>query len=404
MKKYTLTVVFDHRGRTERGKEGPLEIRITVSRKRTYINTGMRVRRSEFTGSVVNRLDAAAMNNRLSALLKKVAAVVDEMIAEGREIDSDSVKERLWKSETATKDSLLIWIDEQVKMLPVSEGRARHYATLIRRLDEYGALREWEDVTIESIYKWDAWLHTLTKPQTAADIQAGVKPVKISDASVWNYHKNMKTLLYRAERMGKIDRNPYSMMRNEFKKGTKENVEYLTEDEMKAVMSIRPVPGTQMAAARDLFVFQMFTGLSYSDAQAFDISKYKKVDGKWIHTGQRVKTGVPFVNQLLPPAVEVLERYGMQAPKIGNADYNHALKAIQLAAGITTRLHSHLARHTFATFMLSKGVSLQNVSKMLGHTNITQPARYAKVLAQSVHDDFAMIAEMLEEETEKGEQ
>ena len=364
----------------------------------------MRVRRSEFTGSVVNRLDADAMNERLSALLKKVAAVVDEMIAEGREIDSDSVKARLWKSESAKKDALLIWIDEQVKMLPVVEGTAKHYRTLIRRLEEFGAIREWADVTVENIYKFDAWLHTLTKPQTAADIQAGVKPVKITDASVWNYHKNMKTLLYRAERMGKIDRNPYSMMRNEFKKGTKENVEYLTEEEMKAVMSIRPVPGTQMAAARDLFVFQMFTGLSYSDAQAFDISKYKKVDGKWIHTGQRVKTGVPFVNQLLPPAVEVLERYGMQAPKIGNADYNHALKAIQLAAGITTRLHSHLARHTFATYMLSKGVSLQNVSKMLGHTNITQTARYAKVLAQSVHDDFAMIAEMLKEETEKGEQ
>ena len=64
-------------------------------------------------------------------------------------------------------------------------------------------------------------------------------------------------------------------------------------------------------------------------------------------------------------------------------------------AGITTPLHSHLARHTFATYMLRNGVKIENVSKMLGHTNITQTQRYAKVLAQSVQEDFDMIAEKM---------
>ena len=45
--------------------------------------------------------------------------------------------------------------------------------------------------------------------------------------------------------------------------------------------------------------------------------------------------------------------------------------------------------------MLRNGVKIENVSKMLGHTNITQTQRYAKVLAQSVHDDFDMIEEKL---------
>jgi integrase len=146
-----------------------------------------------------------------------------------------------------------------------------------------------------------------------------------------------------------------------------------------------------MAVARDLFVFQMFTGLSYSDTQEFNIGNYKKVDGVWKHTGTRLKTGKPFVSQLLPPAVEVLERYNMQIPKIGNADYNHALKALGYAARIPTPLHSHLARHTFATYMLRNGVKIENLSKMLGHTNIIQTQRYAKVLAQSVHDEYEKI-------------
>ena len=80
---------------------------------------------------------------------------------------------------------------------------------------------------------------------------------------------------------------------------------------------------------------------------------------------------------------------------MNNADYNHNLKALGQMAGIGTRLHSHLARHTFATFMLRNGAKIENVSRMLGHTNITQTQRYAKVLAKSVHDDFAMMEEKL---------
>ncbi|MBR5884510.1 MAG: tyrosine-type recombinase/integrase, partial [Bacteroidaceae bacterium] len=112
---------------------------------------------------------------------------------------------------------------------------------------------------------------------------------------------------------------------------------------------------------------------------------------RWNNTGERIKTGVPYVSSILPPALHVLEKYGMKVPRMNNADYNRQLKALQVMTGIKTRLHSHLARHTFATYMLRNGVKIENVSKMLGHTNITQTQRYAKVLAQDVHDDYEMI-------------
>ena len=74
------------------------------------------------------------------------------------------------------------------------------------------------------------------------------------------------------------------------------------------------------------------------------------------------------------------------------------LKALGIMAGIKTPLHSHLARHTFATWMLTNGARFENVGRMLGHKNITQTQRYAKVLAQSVHDDFDMVAEQMKKE------
>lgn len=120
------------------------------------------------------------------------------------------------------------------------------------------------------------------------------------------------------------------------------------------------------------------------------------VDGKWVSVGERVKTGVPYVSQLLPPAVEVLEKYGWQVPRIHNGEYNQCLKALGMAAGIRTKMHSHLARHTFATWMLRNGVKVENLARMLGHTKLEQTMRYAKVVAASVHEDFDKIAQMME--------
>ena len=146
--------------------------------------------------------------------------------------------------------------------------------------------------------------------------------------------------------------------------------------------------------ARDLFIFQMFTGLAYSDTQAFDLSQYREVDGKWKFIGERVKTGVPYVSMLLPPVIEVLERNGWKVPRMNNQRYNQMLKAIGMCIGIE-KLHSHMGRHTFATWMITNDAKIENVSRMLGHTNIVQTQRYAKVLAKDVYDDFDMVAEKL---------
>jgi site-specific recombinase XerD len=54
-----------------------------------------------------------------------------------------------------------------------------------------------------------------------------------------------------------------------------------------------------------------------------------------------------------------------------------------------------MGRHTFATWMLSNDAKIENVSRMLGHTNIVQTQRYAKVLAKDVYDDFDRIADKL---------
>ena len=379
----TTAIVFDHRGRTKPGAEGPLEVRITQDRHPYYINTGVRVRKRQWAfDKVVNHPQANELNERLSIMVSKIMQAVNERLKNGQDVDVSAIKREVWSGGNSAE--LLDWLTDEIERLDVAHGTYEHYRTLVQRMKEWDGMRTWADVTADNVVSFDVWLRSRV-----------YRSLRLSEAARHNYHRYLKHMLNRAEMLGKIPANPYAKLRGRFKRGNHENTEYLTDAEVGRVMKLQPSPGSMMEMAKDLFVFQLWTGLAYQDTQAFDFSRYKLVDGQWRLTASRIKTGEPFVSQLLPPAVAVLEKYGMNTPKIVNAVYNRELHDIGIACGIKTRLHSHIARHTFATYMLRHGVPLQNVSRMLGHTNIKQTLRYAKVLAEDVHADFARISNLL---------
>lgn len=391
------SIVFDHRGRTQRGKEGPLEVRVTINRKPYYIGTGVRVRKDEWKyGAVINRSDSAELNERLAVVARKVEAEINACLKDGTPIDVADIRRKAnMVQEEMDAEPFLDWVDEQREKMPLKEGTLKHYATLMVKLREFGRMRKWGDLTTENVIEFDAWLHKQPKPQTKAQVLANAPVEYLGDSGVYNYHKCLKKLLIMAKVMRKINENPYEYLKGRFKKGDRESTEYLTDEEINAIRNLELGVGTHLCMIRDLFVVQMFTGMAYADLMAFDINDYRLVDGKWVHNEERVKSGVAYVAHLLPPVVEVLERYGMQLPHISNQKYNKGLKEVAELACVKTSLHSHLARHSFATFMLNNGVELHNLQRMMGHKDIKMTMRYAKALAKGVHSDFDMIAEKL---------
>ena len=397
----TTAIVFDHRGRTAKGKKGPLEVRITADRKSYYVGTGIKVMASEWKfGRVVNRGDMDVLNRRLEAIERRVMDEVSTIIEQRLPICAAEIKRRVWgiSSEVVREAATFLdWFEEQVAVMNIAEGTRKHYYTTLARMRACAIIKCWEDITADNICKFDEWLHRQTVALSVNERAAGMTVKCLSDATIHNHHKCLKHIVWQAVAVGKMDGNPYDRLRGKFKRGESEAVDYLTEEEVKRIMGVEVRDG-MTRTARDLFVFQCYTGMSYSDAQSFDIRDYRLVDGRWVCVRQRVKTGVAYVSQLLPPAVEVLDRYGMQVPRISNQKYNQALKALGVAAGITIRMHSHLARHTFATMMLRNGVKLENLKAMMGHRKIEQTMRYAKVVAASVHEDFERMARLLEGE------
>ena len=87
---------------------------------------------------------------------------------------------------------------------------------------------------------------------------------------------------------------------------------------------------------------------------------------------------------------------GYILPVISNAKYNEYLKEIAKILGIDKRVTSHLARHTFATTVTyANGVSIETISKMLGHTKLSTTQIYARIVDQTISREMDKLSETL---------
>ena len=390
-------IIYNHRGRFGKDGTAPIEVRVTINRRAYYINTGVHVRAKEWKcGQVVDRHDCDEMNDRVAIMLKRVDGVINEHLKNGTEadIDFEEMRKRVKSPDKRRRaedaDDMAAWMYEQIPLLDVADGTRKHYVVSVAALVESGAMCRWSELSVEGVHRFDAFLHRIKKHQTDAEVKTK-KPVEyISQATVRNYHKDIKALLGRALKFGMITANPYDRMKGEIKRGDKETVEFLTDAERDRIEELT-INDSMLATVRDVFVFQCYSGMAYIDAMAFTLDKCQQDGNRLTYSAPRVKTGVWFYIRVLPKALAIAERYGGRLPKVADQTMNANLKTIADVTGITKRLTTHVGRHTFATWMLRNGVPVEHLRKMLGHRRIEQTMRYAKLLPMDVYGQFDKV-------------
>ena len=197
----------------------------------------------------------------------------------------------------------------------------------------------------------------------------------------------LKTVITYALDNNKLKINPFNGIK--ICKKTKE-VEYLTESEIKTVKEKKLV--NRVARVRDLFLFQCFTGLAYADMANLTRDDFQVNDLDQIYIRKnRMKTGVAFTTVLFPEAAEIIKRYDYQLPVLSNQKYNAYLKELEDLCELKKSLHSHIGRHTFATMALNRGIPLEVVSKMLGHSNIKQTQHYGKLVDKTIFEQVNRV-------------
>ena len=173
---------------------------------------------------------------------------------------------------------------------------------------------------------------------------------------------------------------------------------FLTDEEIQRIMQKDfEIPRLEMV--RDVFIFSCFCGLAYIDVVHLTQENIITLDNRpWIIIN-RQKTNVQSNIPLLEIPQMILDKYKGKTkdnrllPVLSNQKINAYLKEIADLCGIKKRLSYHLARHTFATMLLSKGVPIESVSKMLGHTNIKTTQIYARITNKKIEQDMMQVAD-----------
>ena len=231
--------------------------------------------------------------------------------------------------------------------------------------------------------------------QFIVDFETWLLTMAFSKNYVNTLLKNLRRIIKLALEREWIYRNPFTGHKLQWQKVDRG---YLTQTEIDTLINFQ-FEKKILEKARDIFIFCTFTGLSYTDAQHLTYDNIKSsFDGKLWIKGKRQKTDTEYNIPLLNIPNIILENYKEKTsgdsvlPFIEIGQYNRLLKRVAKACGISKRISSHLARHTFATLALTQGVSIESVSKMLGHTNINTTQIYAKITNKKIGNEMNLLA------------
>ena len=369
--KPTISLVYDRKGIATEKRRASVEVRVAWRGKKIFFATGVRLYALQWiakTQTVRRRLDAEACTTAIRTMLERVWRAADELCAR----QAFSLEALRGQIDGTGKGDALDWIEGRIDTRDIAETTRRYHRVMWRALKACGLFHSWGDFTLEKIEAFDAYVR---KRAHAVE-------------SVANYHKRLKVYLADAMRHGLLLSDPYAGFK--IKRGKPgETVRYLTEAERDRLLALKVVG--HLARARDIFIFCCYTGLAYSDMQKVRPGDVKRENGQAYIEDFRQKTGGRYRIVLLPQALEVLERYDWQLPTISNQKLNDYLKVLALMAKIDKPLTSHMARHTFATWAIGRGVRIEVVSKMLGHADIATTQVYAKILQRDVDAGYEML-------------
>lgn len=394
MKKKNLPkigVVFDFRGETRDKKtgeikpdsEGTVSIRVYEGRKYKVISTGVRVRACEWSDDyyVVRRDDASTLNKRIREQLDKCRNAVAESLYRGNGTPTTAVMKIDEK-----RDSWLVWIKKQIDINPnIGEKTREHHMTMYKSLLSFYKMRKFSDVKRDVICEWIADVRNRTVKKT---INGEVASVKISDSGVHNYWKRLVSYIHIAIEEHLL---PADVLKGiKVKKGAAPYRVHLSDEEIERWINT-PMPHPYMADARDRFIVQMGTGLAYADLMTKDFTLHERLGEYEVLNGSRVKSKKDYFIVILPEAAKVLERWGWVVPPISSVKYNVYLKDVALRCGIDKHITSHVARHTYACWMLRKGINIRAIMRTLGHKRIATTQIYANMVDEEVLDEFSKL-------------
>lgn len=372
-----------------------MQCRVSFRGKTKTFSTGLKIpaagwhpKRQEMT---TRSERAKVINERIDAWRSKVVVARDELLQERPYFSVDEIVLQARGALSQTKflhEVYEAYINEHKKPL-VEKGKLSK-SLLIKHSRTLKALQQYirqgggmEDIDLRMVdYAFLAGLKTHLVTQENLCTNTALK-----------HMQRLREVFLFCSSNGWITKDPFKSFKFRFEEVDRA---YLNETELKTVEEFNP-PNQSLQLTKDVFLFACYTGLAYSDIKKLKMSEIRLNGNQPVVHCKRQKTKVESYIPLLPMAQAILRRYefcvertleNKALPIRSNQKSNSYLKVLMDLCGISKEITFHCARHTFATLMLTKGVSMDSVSRMLGHKNLRTTQIYGRILNERVDSEM----------------
>ena len=367
----TFNVSFYCRSSKENNKGvAPVEMSIVINGERVIVTLPRKENPKQFKAAIQAKR-GNEIKDYLEATRKRLNAITTVMMEQGHPLTSKTLRDYFTYG--------------GVRKMTVEELFREYINILEKRVDI--------DLTPRSYRKYllarNKFFEYIDKDKPVSAITSAViidfitaLRKEFNSVTTTGYAQKIKTIVKYGMSKGFITVNPFVGIH--IRKGNDMNIQFLTEDELNRIRDT-DYRNDSLNRVRDLFIFQASSGLSYCDMATLVPEDFQRSgDGQLYIHKPRAKTKMYYTSVILPDGEEVLRRYNYHLPVISNNKCNAYLKAIRDLAGIEKPLHTHIARHSYATRCINAGIRLEVVAKLLGHSSTRITQHYAKLLQKNI--------------------
>lgn len=382
----TLKIVL-RKDKTNKRGECPIHFRITKDRKPRYISSGIMVPEQSWDEKNTRVRPSLQNSARLNALLSTKFAEVQAGFLELETVD---------RSMTASQIRDRVNGKPPVSFFELAEKRLKRYLDL-GKVATYKDRKGMVTKLGRFLGNRNASFTDIT-PNVVERYMEHLRTIGNSNNTIIHNLKFIKATYNEALRLELIDynHNPFRKIRFHLDKVSKC---FLTEQELEAMAGVDLSNHPRLQLYRDIFLFASETcGIRISDMLQL---RWEKFDGSHISFTVR-KTGGQMSLKVPNRSIAIMEKYKRDSGYIfpileddidtsdlelvhytiqkSTMKINKGLKAIAKMAGISKNVTTHIGRHTWATRALRKGIPVEKVSKLMGHSKIELTLEYAKIV------------------------
>lgn len=391
----TISVIY-RKDKLNKHGLAPVHLRVIKDRKINYISTSISLKESEWDEKNKKVKKAHPNSARFNSFIANKFTELQDQVFEHETVLKSLTARQLKNKVFGHKPSNFFEIAKQVLELYEKQKMYGTYdkcKSIINKIEKYVGSNnlQLQDITIDFLKKYDAYCRSKFENKTNT------------------VHKDLKFIrrvINEAIQEDKFEMQQSPFLKYKLKTEKTQRV-YLNELELEQFASVECTPGTRLELHKDMFVFASYAGgLRVSDVLQL---KWKNLDNTHIHftikkTGNQISIKVP------DKALEIINKYKPTKitpndfifPMLSNgldennlrlidreisgatAYINKNLKILAKKAELNKHISFHISRHTFATRALTKGISIDKVSKLMGHAQIKETQIYAKIVNEEL--------------------